>query len=115
MPYKDSLGMPAGYSGMAEYGPLEIEDVHPVLMEPVENPVADSGNYAMDPELEPQQQMPMPAPLQMGPEMGPYQEGGRPLSAMDIRQMMQQRLKDREAARYSSAMRFTDKNQKLNM
>ena len=115
MPYKDSLGMPAGYGGMSVHGPLEIEDMHPVLMEPVENPVADADNYATDPMFQPQQQMPMPMPMQMGPEMGPYQGGAQALSAVDVRQMMQQRLKEREAARYASALRFADKTQKLNM
>lgn len=114
MPYKDSLGMPAGYGGASQYGPLEVEDMHPVLMEPVENPVADADNYATDPMFDSPQQIPSAQPPQMGPEMGLYQQGGQALSAMEIRQMMQQQLKQRETDRYSSAVRFTDKTQKLN-
>ena len=116
MPYRDSLGQPAGYGGTNMYGPLQIEDMHPVLNEPVENPVTDADMYAMDPVFQPpmgQQATPM------GPQMGLYQGGPggghAALSSMELRQMMQHRIREREASRHAATLRFNEKTQKMNM
>ena len=86
MPYRDSIGQPAGYQNGSPYGALEPEDMYEddVLNEPVGNPLTDGEMYEaeMGPEMgqipgapEMPGQMPMG---EMGPEMVRIQRWAKP-------------------------------------
>lgn len=118
MPYRDSIGQPAGYGAGGQYGPLQAEDMYEdvVLHEPVENPVADADMYGMQqmgPEMGGAPQMPGQMPMgEMGPEMGQIQE-----ESMDPQyagEMMRERLRKRQEQISNAAMHFMDVTHELN-
>tara|TARA_R110000744_G_scaffold77935_4_gene153785 strand:- start:641 stop:1105 length:465 start_codon:yes stop_codon:yes gene_type:complete len=61
--------MPGGYTNNSPYGALQPEDLHgnPALQEEAGNPVTEGNMYPASPVFD--------VPSQMGPEMGPYQQG----------------------------------------
>ena len=109
MPYKDSTGQPAGYGNMDDYGPLEPEDLYDdeVLNEPVENPVADSGMFPIDPEFMPTEQGP-PAQMQQRNEA----PGGG--SMAEYQKMIHKLLMERSTAKSRASEAFAKKNQSIN-
>ena len=126
MPYRDSIGQPAGYQNGSPYGALEPEDMYEddVLNEPVGNPLTDGEMYEaeMGPEMgqipgapEMPGQMPMG---EMGPEMGQNPEMGQaPEAEMDSQyagDMMRERIRKREEKLSNASMRFMDVTHELN-
>ena len=124
MPYRDSIGQPAGYGSGSPHGLLRPEDLYDeaVLHEPVENPVADAE---MGPPM--MGEMPMGGmPMgEMGPEAGQFpmpeeMAGGQavypgtPMSPAEAGAMLRERLRKRQEQLSSSAMRFTDITHELN-
>ena len=111
MPYRDSIGQPAGYGTGNQYGPLQAEDMYEddVLQGEVRNPVADGEMYEMEmgPEMGQMPgapQMPGQMPMgEMGPEMGQNPEMGQaPEAEMDSQyagDMMRERIRRRESAK----------------
>ena len=106
MPYKDSVGQPAGYETMDDYGPLEPEDLYDdeVLNEPVENPVSDDGMFPIDPEFMPAEQGP-PAQMQ-APNEAP---GGGDM--MQYQKMILKMLMELVATKSRASDAFAQKNQ----
>ena len=109
MPYKDSVGQPAGYETMDDHGPLQPEDLYDseVLNEPVENPVADAGMFPVDPEFLPAEQPP-PSEMQR-PEAAP--DGG---NMMEYQKMIHKMLMQRASTRSRASEAFAKKNQAVN-
>ena len=104
MPYRDSIGQPAGYQNGSPYGALEPEDMYEddVLNEPVNNPLTDGEMYEAE----------------MGPEMGQNPEMGQaPEAEMDSQyagDMMRERIRKREEKLSNASMRFMDVTHELN-
>tara|TARA_A100000172_G_C3033544_1_gene107622 strand:- start:784 stop:1131 length:348 start_codon:yes stop_codon:yes gene_type:complete len=114
MPYKDSIGQPAGYGSNNTYGPLQAED----MFETVGNPVVDAEAFEMEmgPEMGQipmQQQMPAQMPMgEMGPEMGQIQE--QEMDPMYAADMMRERLRRRQEQLNNASMRFMEVTHELN-
>ena len=98
MPYRDSIGQPAGYQNGSPYGALEPEDMYEddVLNEPVNNPLTDGEMYEAE----------------MGPEMG--QNPQAQMNPEEAGQMMRERLRKRQEQLSSMSMRFMDVTHELN-
>lgn len=112
MPYKDSVGQPAGYESMDDYGPLEPEDMYDqeVLNEPIENPVSDAGMFSGDPMYEPEYQ---DAPGQMqAPDEGGAAPGGGDMA--EYQAMIHKMLLQRMASKRESSKKFAEKNMAMN-
>ena len=120
MPYRDSIGQPAGYGTGNQYGPLQAEDMYEddVLQGEVRNPVADGEMYEMEmgPEMGQMPgapQMPGQMPMgEMGPEMGQIQE--EPMDPRHAGEMMRERLRKRQEQISNAAMHFMDVTHELN-
>ena len=112
MPYKDSVGQPAGYETMDDYGPLEPEDMYEreILNEPVENPVADADMFSGDPMYEPEYQE---APGQFQPQ-GPEQGSPGRSDMAEYQAMIHKMLLQRMATRKESSKKFAEKNMAMN-
>ncbi len=120
MPYKDSIGQPAGYGASNPHGPLQAEDMFEdaVIHEHVGNPLTDGEAYEMEmgPEMgqiPAQPQMPGQMPMgEMGPEMGPIEE--QSMDPADAGAMMRERLRKRQEQLNNASMRFMEVTHELN-